>query len=558
MEQYISTNTDKEQRLSSPDELEVEKIFEQIVSKSYLQDLCSLKTVPFNEQEQALVINTKMKWIKISKLVFEKNVFFADKLSMLYTALHPVSSQVVLLLRKHDYLFDLYLGTRDNLNEGSNYGISRETLMKGIQGYLPGIHFEVVNEDIKIECSEYVSCVSGVAALKDDKKENFIQGLERLINSTMSIKNYTALIIADKISNSELNNIKFAYEDLFSALSPLSQNQLTYSENNSYGVNSSVSKGFSFSTSKSVSNTITRGTSWSKSHSVSNTKTERGWSLTPFGVGLNKASKQTAKAELNRFIQEAEKSADVKLNIKINNSGIKTVVKTIKTEMGDLVQVTTQYNKQGAILSQTINKVQRDYTRLRQQTEEVKRSQEELNQTVKSSKSIFQDFTDTFMKMAKFNTINLIYDQIVESMSKAVEITKEYNEVLTEFTKVSDLSGESLQNYTEKLGMLGLDVARTTSEMIDGATQWKKSGFTDEESAQLAKIGAEFQNIADEELSASDAANILISAMQGFDLGTQQAEHIVDVINEVELFVTSLNRVNCGEKPMMFVSYNVI
>lgn len=300
MKQYISTNTDKEQRLSSPDELEVEKIFEQIVSKSYLQDLCSLKTVPFNEQEQALVINTKMKWIKISKLVFEKNVFFADKLSMLYTALHPVSSQVVLLLRKHDYLFDLYLGTRDNLNEGSNYGISRETLMKGIQGYLPGIHFEVVNEDIKIECSEYVSCVSGVAALKDDKKENFIQGLERLINSTMSIKNYTALIIADKISNSELNNIKFAYEDLFSALSPLSQNQLTYSENNSYGVNSSVSKGFSFSTSKSVSNTITRGTSWSKSHSVSNTKTERGWSLTPFGVGLNKAGDSETTNDQNQ------------------------------------------------------------------------------------------------------------------------------------------------------------------------------------------------------------------------------------------------------------------
>lgn len=265
------------------------------------------------------------------------------------------------------------------------------------------------------------------------------------------------------------------------------------------------------------------------------------------GVGLNKASKQTAKVELNRFIQEAEKSADVKLNIKINNSGIKT-----------LVQVTTQYNKQGAILSQTINKVQRDYSKLRQQTEEVKRSQEELNQTAKSSKSIFEDFTDTFMKMAKFNTINLIYDQIVESMSKAVEITKEYNEVLTEFTKVSDLSGESLQNYTEKLGILGLDVARTTSEMIDNATQWKKSGFTDEESAQLAKVSAEFQNIADEELSAADAANVLISAMKGFDLGTQQAEHIVDVINEVELFVTSLNRVNCGEKPMMFVSYNVI
>ena len=36
--------------------------------------------------------------------------------------------------------------------------------------------------------------------------------------------------------------------------------------------------------------------------------------------------------------------------------------------------------------------------------------------------------------------------------------------------KVSDLSGETLDNYVDKLSIMGSEVARTTSEMIEGAT----------------------------------------------------------------------------------------
>lgn len=250
------------------------------------------------------------------------------------------------------------------------------------------------------------------------------------------------------------------------------------------------------------------------------------------GIGLNKASKQTAKIELNRFIQEAEKSADVKLNIKINNAGIKTVVKTIKTEMGDLVQVTTQYNKQGAILSQTINKVQRDYARLRQQTEEVKRSQEELNQTVKSSKSIFEDFTDTFMKMAKFNTINLIYDGLIESMTEAIEITNEFNEATTELRKVSDLEGDSLRQYSEDLAEYGSAVGRTMTDMVNSATIFKRTGSSDEEAKILAQLSELYRNIADEEISSAEASSFMVSQMKAFNIEAEDTIHILDAVNK--------------------------
>lgn len=66
---------------------------------------------------------------------------------------------------------------------------------------------------------------------------------------------------------------------------------------------------------------------------------------------------------------------------------------------------------------------------------------------------------------------------------------------------------------------------------------YRKNGFNDEDSAQLAKISAMFQNVADEQISAGDAADFLISQLIAFN-GTgpqsvENAEHIVDAVNAV-------------------------
>lgn len=73
--------------------------------------------------------------------------------------------------------------------------------------------------------------------------------------------------------------------------------------------------------------------------------------------------------------------------------------------------------------------------------------------------------------------------------------------------------------------------------MIEAATQYRKNGFNDEDSAQLAKISSMFQNVADETISAGDAADFIISQLIAFNQTSgdvaSNAEHIVDVINEV-------------------------
>lgn len=73
--------------------------------------------------------------------------------------------------------------------------------------------------------------------------------------------------------------------------------------------------------------------------------------------------------------------------------------------------------------------------------------------------------------------------------------------------------------------------------MVEAATSYRKNGFNDEDSAQLAKISAMFQNVADEQISAGDAADFLISQLIAFNgTGSQSvenAEHIVDAVNAV-------------------------
>lgn len=119
---------------------------------------------------------------------------------------------------------------------------------------------------------------------------------------------------------------------------------------------------------------------------------------------------------------------------------------------------------------------------------------------------------------------------IIESMvSQYAELDKS----VTEFIKVSDLSGKALDNYVDKLGDIGTTVARTASEMVEGATQFRKNGFSDEDSATLAQVAAMYQNVSDTQITAGESASFIISQMKAFGFEANNAVDIIDKVNKV-------------------------
>ena len=233
--------------------LEQADLFGDIVSRNYLCNLDECEIVPLDSDKK----NCPIRWYSVTKIVLEKDTFFPDKLSMLYMSLHNVAQNVILIVNKNEHgQIELFLGARDF---SGVLNVSGEILGAGLYGYLPGIKTVIHSKGTpgnKYEKS-FVSSVSGLASLRDDKKENFVQSIDRLINATSQIPMFTAYFVADNVSNMEAQQMIAAFNDMHNHLSPLVETQLTISESETKGTSHTISENFSKSISKSLSHTIT-------------------------------------------------------------------------------------------------------------------------------------------------------------------------------------------------------------------------------------------------------------------------------------------------------------
>lgn len=69
--------------------------------------------------------------------------------------------------------------------------------------------------------------------------------------------------------------------------------------------------------------------------------------------------------------------------------------------------------------------------------------------------------------------------------------------------------------------------------MVEAATEFRKSGFNDEDAANLALTASVFQNVADDAIGAGEAANFLVAQLIAFNMEAEDSIHVIDAINEV-------------------------
>ena len=201
---------------------------------------------------------------------------------------------------------------------------------------------------------------------------------------------------------------------------------------------------------------------------------------------------------------------EIKTTTDANNTvtTLKTTTDSYQDKLGNLITTVTKYN---SATGQTTT---------------------ETTKMVNANKKLGQSFTDVIGKVAKFYLATLPIQAMQKAIIEAVQTIKDFDNAMTDFKKVSDLNGESLNDYTDKLAKLGETVARTRTEMVQNATIFKQGGYSDEDSAELARIASLYQNVADSEVSAGDAGQFVISQMKAFHLTASQAESIVDKLNE--------------------------
>lgn len=132
--------------------------------------------------------------------------------------------------------------------------------------------------------------------------------------------------------------------------------------------------------------------------------------------------------------------------------------------------------------------------------------------------------------LARFTSSYYIITKTIQGIKKMVDAVKEVDTSLVELQKVTNLTGDSLAQFTDKAYQMGAQLGRTGKDVIDAATTFSRAGYDLNEATQLAQSALVMTNVGVDIPNMESAASDMISILKAFDI---QAEESMDVIDKL-------------------------
>ena len=293
-----------------------------IILKKYIAKLSDAPCIKMSDELKTIEIGENVSLFRVAKIIYDKNENTQDKLTTVYSTIFSLANYgLAMLINGHKDSVDLFLGVvsrnmvahlKDNDELDCLSPIEKDLIENGkvlrnaFLGNFPGTELKPINKiksptikgvdgrskkDIISESfkdAKFVSAVSSIPAIRNTneaKNQEFVQGLEKLIE-TLRGKEYSALIIADAMSNNKVETMCAEFEDIYSQLAPFKTSSQTVNTQSSVTDTEGIVKSVTDTTNKTIAKSLTHGTAVSKTHTDS-----VGGSVSagvkPFGIGAD-------------------------------------------------------------------------------------------------------------------------------------------------------------------------------------------------------------------------------------------------------------------------------
>ena len=134
------------------------------------------------------------------------------------------------------------------------------------------------------------------------------------------------------------------------------------------------------------------------------------------------------------------------------------------------------------------------------------------------------------------------FNDIIRYGQQVASIVTDINTQITELAKVSEQSSKQIYSDFDSYADIAKEVRGTISDTIAATADWSKNGYSIPDAKQLAEVSQLYKNVGDG-IDIDTANESLISTLKGFQLEADQAEHIVDVFNEVDILASYYSNV---------------
>lgn len=144
-----------------------------------------------------------------------------------------------------------------------------------------------------------------------------------------------------------------------------------------------------------------------------------------------------------------------------------------------------------------------------------------------------QDIDKIVMKYVKWIAIATMVSLVSRSLKQVVQNVKALDAALVELNKVADVSSSELNDIKERAFDIADATGKVGTEVLGAITEFKRAGYTIEESMNLAETALIMTNVAEGITDAGTAAEYLVSILKGAKLPISEATHLLDALNEI-------------------------
>lgn len=142
-----------------------------------------------------------------------------------------------------------------------------------------------------------------------------------------------------------------------------------------------------------------------------------------------------------------------------------------------------------------------------------------------------------FGQIGQFVGVYGVLQRGVEVAKQMAQAVLGVNTAMTELRKVSSASDMQINTYFDEATESAKKYGATISDVINSAADWSRLGYSLDDSKRLSDITTLYQRVGDN-MTQESASKNLVSTLQGFKLNADEAEHIVDSFNEVDILAS--------------------
>ena len=259
-------------------------------------------------------------------------------------------------------------------------------------------------------------------------------------------------------------------------------------------------------------------------------------------------NKESLKSDLTAALTDMDLPVKFKIDAGELEKQIRAAIENIKDAKVDIrVNTDTLKESVGESVTESVSQAEAQTATVRMPTVDTANMSQfqqmlgNINNAGKQGKSVFESLGMTFKQaFSMYSGAYLLQDginRVIRSGKEALSTVKEFNDIKTDLGMVTGQSKSYINDLMQSYNDLGQELGSVTSDVAMSADTWLRQGRSMEDTNQLIKDSMVLSK--DAQMDSDQAAEVLTATLNGFQMSADQAGHINDVLNSIDLISAS-------------------